>query len=539
MAQEILHTATEAVAAAAATSIGRDAGAGAQTPSLQQLSPLPRTPLFLHPAAVILIVAASSQALKAFGHENVVALVSPLHAAVFHSSTARTQKQLKRELFETRQQLNQTSSQDEFAKWAKLRRKVDKTLADLEAINKTLASSRSSLALVVRGALFLATTILPFAVTTYFRKTPIFWLPPSPASTSGFSGWGKSSGAAGEWLGPLGWALSLPSAPRGAVSATVWNMVCGRIIAMVVALLKDIYFLVLPATPQQPDSAQGGQQPLRLARPSPALQSIWYGIGLASCSFAFSQFHELEQLAGIDLSSQFGGHYQFLTNISLVLTFVTLLLGMTRAVSPSLPLTRELKTVATAITMPIEVIVSLLYWTVLAIDPTLLIPSREVPDPLNPGQFVTETVRLPLLTDLCMHAFPAILLSVDYLAFSAPLPLRRPNILSSWPIWTSIISTISYCLWAEVCKAHNGQYPYPLLSVLSTTHRVTLYIGCALTMAVVLVTTDAVHRSLDRALKRTWNPKLVAPVSNEKVGASSQSTAVRPTTTAARGKDEL
>lgn len=103
---------------------------------LYQVTTLPRTPLLFHPAIVILIVAVGSQALKVFGHENVVALLSPLHTIVFHYKTAKTQTQLKRDLFTTRQQLNQTSSQDEFAKWAKLRRKVDKDLADLEAVSE-------------------------------------------------------------------------------------------------------------------------------------------------------------------------------------------------------------------------------------------------------------------------------------------------------------------------------------------------------------------------------------------------------------------
>lgn len=315
-------------------------------------------------------------------------------------------------------------------------------------------------------------------------------------------------------------------------------MVCGRIIAMAVALLKDIAGLFF-----SPTDPNAGPRRLRLAQPSPALQSIWYGIGLASCSFAFAQFHEMEKLAGVELSRQFGGHYQFLTNISLVLTFATLLLGMTRAVSPSLPITRELKTVASAITMPIEVIVSILYWSVLAIDPDLLIPQRKVADPLNPGQFIMETVRLPILTDLCMHAFPAILLSVDFLAFSPPFPIRRPNRLTSWPILATAISTIVYCLWAELCKANNGYYPYPLLSILSTPKRLVLYAGCALTMSIVLLTTDVLHRVLDAAVGRTWNPNLVtaASSSSEKVKSAAPPASVpaNPSESEKQKKKEL
>ncbi len=45
---------------------------------------------------------------------------------------AREQRQLRRELVRVRQEMNNTSSQDEFAKWAKLRRQHDKLQAELE-----------------------------------------------------------------------------------------------------------------------------------------------------------------------------------------------------------------------------------------------------------------------------------------------------------------------------------------------------------------------------------------------------------------------
>lgn len=395
--------------------------------------------------------------------------------------------------------------------------------------------------MIVRGALFVLTTIAPFAVSTYYRKTPIFWLPPGadlsgPSSVSDAADpqvW-KGAGAAGNWLGPLGWFLSLPSAPKGAVSATVWNMVCGRIIAMATAFLVDIAALFGLGT-SSPVAKPGDQTSLRPANPSPALRSIWYSMGLASCSFAFSQFKHLEALTGSAITKQFGGHYQFLTNISLFLTFVTLLLSLSHTLSPSLPFTRELKTLASIMTMPMEVLVSILYWTVLAIDPKLLIPQKRVDDPLNPGQFVMETIRLPLMVDLSMHAFPAVLLLVvsvkvpeserlsppcistvltldsyplsssqDFLAFSPPLPLR--GITNSWPIYLSTFSTLAYCLWAEICNSQNGRYPYPLLGVLTTPQRLTLYVGCGVTMAVVLVATDRLHRAVDTKLRRTWSP---------------------------------
>lgn len=121
---------------------------------------------------------------------------------------------MRKEIYAAKQQLAATSSQDEFAKWAKLKRKIDKGLSDLEKVNAELASSRSTFGMLFKGVMFVLTTVMPFFVTSWYGKTPIFWLPPGPSS----------------WFGPLGWFLALPRAPKGAISSTVWQMVCTRTI---------------------------------------------------------------------------------------------------------------------------------------------------------------------------------------------------------------------------------------------------------------------------------------------------------------------
>ena len=45
------------------------------------------------------------------------------------------QRQLKSEILLKKAELLQTSAQDQFAKWAKLRRSVDKGLADLDKLS--------------------------------------------------------------------------------------------------------------------------------------------------------------------------------------------------------------------------------------------------------------------------------------------------------------------------------------------------------------------------------------------------------------------
>ena len=59
---------------------------------------------------------------------------------LFYSEKVSQQKKLKTEILANKKDLLQTSAQDQFAKWAKLRRSVDKGLSDLEKLSELLVS---------------------------------------------------------------------------------------------------------------------------------------------------------------------------------------------------------------------------------------------------------------------------------------------------------------------------------------------------------------------------------------------------------------
>ncbi|SJX60870.1 uncharacterized protein SRS1_12097 [Sporisorium reilianum f. sp. reilianum] len=178
----------------------------------------------MHPAVVIFLSVVVAQAVAALGKQRLEEVLWLAYTSLFHRGTLSTQRALRRDILTTKQQLAATSSQDQFAKWAKLRRKVDKSLADLERTNATLATSRTTFNMLLKALLFVVTTVMPFCVTSWYSKTPIFWLPPGEHS----------------WFGPLGWFLALPRAPRGAVSSTVWQMVCSRSIIAIGGALAGL-----------------------------------------------------------------------------------------------------------------------------------------------------------------------------------------------------------------------------------------------------------------------------------------------------------
>jgi len=121
----------------------------------------------------------------------------------------------------------QTSSQDQFAKWAKLRRKVDKGLVDLEKLNSELASARTKFGVQFKTGLWLLTGGAQFFVGWWYRKQPVFFLPPG-------------------WLGPATWWLALPWAPKGSVSCGAWQMACRRVIKVLEGTVREFVPQVSP-----------------------------------------------------------------------------------------------------------------------------------------------------------------------------------------------------------------------------------------------------------------------------------------------------
>lgn len=80
-----------------------------------------------------------------------------------------------------------------------------------------------------------------------------------------------------------------------------------------------------------------------------------------------------------------------------------------------------------AASLPMETLITLLYWSIVAINKDLLMQPKKIMDPANPGQVLREEpVSVPFSIDASMHAFPGVFLLVDFFAFSRRLPKSIP-----------------------------------------------------------------------------------------------------------------
>jgi hypothetical protein len=145
------------------------------------------------------------------------------------SKTASEQRKVQSEYLKVRRDLNATSSQDEFAKWAKLRRQHDKLLEQLETKKKSMETSRAKFDNYLTGARILVTRAPQYLLPFWYAKEPMFWLP-----YGWFPYWAE-------------WIISFPRAPLGSVSVASWQLACTGFVGLIADLIAGAVGLVLSA----------------------------------------------------------------------------------------------------------------------------------------------------------------------------------------------------------------------------------------------------------------------------------------------------
>ncbi|KAF9449663.1 hypothetical protein P691DRAFT_812069 [Macrolepiota fuliginosa MF-IS2] len=157
-------------------------------------------------------------------------------------SLVRKQKELKTDILKTKQELLQTSAQDQFAKWAKLRRSVDKNLSDLEKLNSKLSSSKTSFTFAFRAFLWIVVNIPQYAIAWKYRSKAVFWLPQ-------------------EWFNPVAlWWLSFPFAPKGSVSVMTWTWACKYVLQIAGEVVRYVILPIFISTPVVADEKTGEKE---------------------------------------------------------------------------------------------------------------------------------------------------------------------------------------------------------------------------------------------------------------------------------------
>jgi hypothetical protein len=169
----------------------------------------------------------------------------------------------------------------------------------------------------------------------------------------------------------------------------------------------------------------------RLSSPSRSISALIHTLGIISFSLSYKYLTDFPT----HINASYGWHYQYLTIIGLTIAHITFIFGLLADItlSPTLFLIKNSLALCSA---PLEVLISILYWGISAVDKTLLVPPEIFIDPA---------------ADIGFHAMPAILLVIDLLFLSPPWTIHALPAMG-----LSSVLAVSYWAWVEHCYKHNG-----------------------------------------------------------------------------------
>ena len=169
----------------------------------------------------------------------------------------------------------------------------------------------------------------------------------------------------------------------------------------------------------------------RLTSPSRSFSLVLHVV--ATISFLYN-FHFLT-IWDTPFNVAYGWHFQFLTILGLAAALLCSVLGIVADLTlSSVPF--QAKNFVSVVATPLEVVVSILYWSLHLIDPTLLFD----------GEF-----QMPLHVDVGFHLYPAVFLALDLVLLSPPWTIPAYGVM--------LLSTgiaFSYWYWVELCFSYNG-----------------------------------------------------------------------------------
>jgi FAR-17a/AIG1-like protein len=169
----------------------------------------------------------------------------------------------------------------------------------------------------------------------------------------------------------------------------------------------------------------------RFASPSRGASAAIHLIGIISFTLSYKYLIDFPT----HINTSYGWHWQYLTILGLTVAYATFIVGLLAdlTLSPKLFMIKNTLSLCSA---PLEVLISILYWGICAIDRDLVVP---------PG------IHLAPLADIGFHAAPSILLVIDLLFLSPPWTI---NALPAMGL--SSVIAVAYWAWVEQCYKYNG-----------------------------------------------------------------------------------
>ncbi|KAH7923523.1 hypothetical protein BV22DRAFT_578216 [Leucogyrophana mollusca] len=176
------------------------------------------------------------------------------------------------------------------------------------------------------------------------------------------------------------------------------------------------------------------------------------------------------------ISSQKGGHYQYLTIQGLATAWLTMVVSVACDILPPISALRRVKRALLMIALPLTVVISIVYWSLLLFFPNLILQKEILENEPSSAPAVPNLVRIPLEVDLSLHAVPFMSMVADFMLFEQKYTKKQarygaPLLVLLYGIW--------YASCVEYCATFNGMFPYPFLTENPFEIRVGIYLTVA------------------------------------------------------------
>ncbi|EPQ58200.1 hypothetical protein GLOTRDRAFT_110070 [Gloeophyllum trabeum ATCC 11539] len=196
-------------------------------------------------------------------------------------------------------------------------------------------------------------------------------------------------------------------------------------------------------------------------------------------AYGYNNLGSLIQNAWIE--KQKGGHMQFLTIQGLMIAWLTMIISLVLDLFPSLTPLRRIKRVLFMIALPVSVVVTTIYWSLILFMPHMILQANPGTTPPTSSTEAPQLMRIPLKMDLALHAAPGVSLLADFMFFERKYD--QQTALYAAPVLAALSGAL-YGTWVEYLAKFNGSFPYPFLTENPFEIRVAIYTG-AVTLALV------------------------------------------------------
>ncbi|XP_056612938.1 guided entry of tail-anchored proteins factor 1 [Triplophysa dalaica] len=126
---------------------------------------------------------------------------------------AEQETEMRTEIQNLRMELSSISMMDEFARYARLERKINKMTDQLKTLVKSRTAQQAKMKWVVNIAFYILQAALMISLILKYYADPVTVVP-------------------SKWISPLEKLVAFPSGVAGGVGITCWLVVCNKVVAV-------------------------------------------------------------------------------------------------------------------------------------------------------------------------------------------------------------------------------------------------------------------------------------------------------------------